>query len=107
MDSEGIIRAVEKYTAQIERCVEGKVPPETKHAIQSARKNLENAIQEETKPLDIDSFKSIDIVALFGFELRLIASDGIRGAEDHDLEIPGYLGKYSNKTRTSTIGRKQ
>ena len=91
MDSEGIIRAVEKYTAQIERCVEGKVPPETKNAIQSAWKNLENAIQEEIKPLDIDSFKSIDIVALFGFELRLIASDGIRGRKITTWKFPAIL----------------
>ena len=92
MDSEGIIRAVKKYTAQVEQCMEGKVSQETKHAIQSARKSLENAIQEETKALDTNHFKSMDIVALFRFEIQLISSHDIKGLEDHDLEIPSYIG---------------
>lgn len=93
MDCERIISAVKKYTAQIERCVEGKVPLHTANAIWSTRENLEKAIERETKPLDIDSLQPLNIVALFGFELKIVSSYTLKGSKDYDLEIPGYLGK--------------
>lgn len=93
MDCERIISVVKKYTAQIERCVEGKVPLYTANAIWSTRRNLENAIERETKPLDIDSLRHLDIVALFGFEFKIVSSYTLEGSKDYNLEIPGYLGK--------------